>query len=151
MTSFHRFFYPFQFISYFVFLHKQPLEESSNLLFLGKKRRFFFLKAYQSVVSSCSSCWLLFQASHKCLHVVATVHAQPNVYLFNPIICGNRKISMVTKAVESRWRALQDALGPSCDKETHLRCRLDRTLALFQGLKQGLLSQIETTVGSMCI
>lgn len=63
----------------------------------------------------------------------AAVHARLNVYLFNSIVCWIRQISMVTEAAKSRWMALEDALGPSCDKRMHLSCKLNCASGLFQG------------------
>lgn len=48
-----------------------------------------------------------------------------NMFLFNPIIHWIGQISMATEAAESRFRALEDALGPSCNKGMHLTCKLN--------------------------
>lgn len=42
-----------------------------------------------------------------------------------------RQISMATEATASRWRALEDALGPSCDEGMHLSCKLNCASAEF--------------------
>lgn len=71
----------------------------------------------------------------------AVVHALLNVYLFNPIVHWIRQISMATEAAESRWRALEDALGPSCDEGMHLSCKLNCASGLYQGPRQSFLDQ----------
>lgn len=43
---------------------------------------------------------------------------------------------MTTKAVESRWRALEDALGRPRDEGMHLSCKLNCASGPCQGLVQ---------------
>lgn len=56
-----------------------------------------------------------------------------NVYLFNPIVRRIRQISMATEAAESRWRALEDALGPSRDGGMRLSCKTIPARVRFKG------------------